>query len=344
LECIALSNINLIRGAILLSNIPFSLLELAPMRKGSTVSETLEKSTQYAQKADELGFNRFWLAEHHNMPGIICAATSILVGHIAGKTKRIRVGSGGIMLPNHSTLVVAEQFGTLESLYPNRIDLGLGRAPGSDQITSHALNSDMRRAERFPEEVQELQKLLGPFDGTHPIRAIPGENTNVPIWLLGSSLFSAQLAAKKGLPYVFAGHFAPHFLQEAIALYRREFTPSAGLNKPYIMLALPVVAAETDEEAQYLSSTSKQRVLALMRGQELWLQAPVDSMDGRWSSQEKAQVDNFLALSVIGSPETIKSKLEAIVEDLGVDEFIFTNDLYEAKNRHRALEILMSVK
>jgi luciferase family oxidoreductase group 1 len=328
----------------LLSNIPFSLLELAPMQKGSTVSETLNKSTQYAQKADELGFNRFWLAEHHNMPGIICAATSILVGHIAGKTKRIRVGSGGVMLPNHSTLVVAEQFGTLESLYPNRIDLGLGRAPGSDQITSHALNSDMRRAERFPEEVQELQKLLGPYDGKHPVRAIPGENTNVPIWLLGSSLFSAQLAAKKGLPYVFAGHFAPHFLQEAVALYRREFTPSATLKKPYFMLALPVVAADTDEEAQYLSSTSKQRVLALMRGQELWLQAPVESMEGKWSPQEKAQVDNFLALSVIGSPATIKTKLEAIAEDLAVDEFIFTNDLYDSEKRHHALEILMAIK
>lgn len=314
------------------------------MQQGATVSETLNRSTQYAQKADELGFNRFWLAEHHNMEGIVCAATSILIGHIAGKTKRIRVGSGGIMLPNHSTLVVAEQFGTLESLYPNRIDLGLGRAPGSDQVTSHALNSDMRRAERFPEEVSELQKLLGPYDGTHPVRAIPGENTNVPIWLLGSSLFSAQLAAEKGLPYVFAGHFAPHFLQDAVALYRREFKPSATLAKPYFMLALPVVAADTDEEAQYLSTTSKQRVLALMRGQALWLQPPVESMDGKWSPQEKAQVDNFLALSVVGSPTTIKQKLETVVNDLGVDEFIFTNDLYDSEKRHHALEILMSVK
>lgn len=314
------------------------------MQQAATVSETLNRSTQYAQKADELGFNRFWLAEHHNMEGIVCAATSILIGHIAGQTKRIRVGSGGIMLPNHSTLVVAEQFGTLESLYPNRIDLGLGRAPGSDQVTSHALNSDMRRAERFPEEVSELQKLLGPYDGTHPVRAIPGENTNVPIWLLGSSLFSAQLAAEKGLPYVFAGHFAPHFLQDAVALYRREFKPSATLAKPYFMLALPVVAAETNEEAQYLSTTSKQRVLALMRGQALWLQPPVESMDGKWSPQEKAQVDNFLALSVIGNAATIKAKLETIVQELAVDEFIFTNDLYDSEKRHRALEVLMETK
>lgn len=333
-----------IGAAILLSNIPFSLLELAPMPKGATVSETLHKSTKYAQRADELGFNRFWLAEHHNMPGIICAATSILVGHIASKTDRIRVGSGGIMLPNHSPLVVAEQFGTLESLYPGRIDLGLGRAPGSDPITSRALNSDMSRAERFPQEVTELQTLLGPYNGTHPIRAIPGEDTNIPIWLLGSSLFSAQLAAQKGLPYVFAGHFAPRFLYDAIELYKREFKPSKVLDKPYIMLALPLIAADTDEEAQYLSTTSQQRVLALMRGSELWLQPPVDSMGGLWSEQERAQVENFLSLSVIGGHVSIRHKLEMIVKELGVDEFIFTNDLYDSEKRQRAIEILMELK
>ncbi|WP_372763216.1 LLM class flavin-dependent oxidoreductase [Pseudoalteromonas sp.] len=328
----------------MLSNIPFSLLELAPMRQGDTVSETLHKTTKYAQRADELGFNRFWLAEHHNMPGIICAATSILVGHIAGKTQNIRVGSGGIMLPNHSPLVVAEQFGTLESLYPGRIDLGLGRAPGSDPTTSRALNSDMSRAENFPAEVSELQTLLGPYNGTHPIRAIPGENTNVPIWLLGSSLFSAQLAAKKGLPYVFAGHFAPRLLTEAVALYRREFTPSAALAKPYIMLALPLVAADSNKEAQHLATTSQQRVLALMRGEELWLKPPVDSMEGLWNAQEQAQVENFLSLSVIGGHVTIKYTLEMIVEQLGIDEFIFTNDLYDSEQRNRAIEILMEIK
>lgn len=334
----------LLRGVILLSNIPFSLLELAPMPQGATVSDTLEKSTQYAQKADQLGFNRFWLAEHHNMPGIVCAATSILIGHIAGKTERIRVGSGGVMLPNHSTLVVAEQFGTLESLYPGRIDLGLGRAPGSDPVTSRALNSDLDRADNFPGEVSELQKLLGPYNGTSQIRAIPGEDTNVPIWLLGSSLFSAQLAAQKGLPYVFAGHFAPRFLHDAVALYRREFKPSKTLAKPYVMLALPLVAANTDQEALYLSTTSKQRVLALMRGKELWLKPPVATMDGLWNAQEEAQVDNFLSLSVIGGPASIKHKLEMIVQQLAIDEFIFTNDLYDHKKRHRALEILMEIK
>ena len=327
-----------------LSAIPFSLLELSPMKEHQSVSQTLANSVAYAQKADELGFKRFWMAEHHNMLGIVCAATSVLIGHIAGKTNNIRVGAGGVMLPNHPPLVVAEQFGTLESLYPGRIDLGLGRAPGSDPITSRALNSDMNRAERFPQEVTELQTLLGPYNGTHPIRAIPGEDTNIPIWLLGSSLFSAQLAAQKGLPYVFAGHFAPRFLYDAIELYKREFKPSKVLDKPYIMLALPLVAADTDEEAQYLSTTSQQRVLALMRGSELWLQPPVDSMDGLWSEQERVQVENFLSLSVIGGHVSIRHKLEMIVKELGVDEFIFTNDLYDSEKRHRAIEILMELK
>jgi len=328
----------------LLSHIPFSLLELAPMAKGSTVSETLQKTTRYAQKAEQLGFNRFWLAEHHNMPGIVCAATSILIGQVAANTSRIRVGSGGVMLPNHSTLVVAEQFGTLENLYPGRIDLGLGRAPGSDQLTSQALNADIQRADNFPSEVSELQQLLGPYDGKRRVRAIPGEDTNVPIWLLGSSLFSAKLAAQKGLPYVFAGHFAPRFLQDALALYRREFKPSNTLATPYFMLALPVVAADTDEQAQYLSTTSKQRVLSLLRGQPLWLVPPVETMDGLWSEQEKAQVNDFLSLSIVGGPESIKHKLKTIAEQLGVNEFIFTNDLYDSEARHHALEILMDIK
>lgn len=327
-----------------LNNMHFSLLELSPMKEHETVSQTLANSVAYAQKADELGFNRFWMAEHHNMLGIVCAATSVLIGHIAGQTHNIRVGAGGVMLPNHPPLVVAEQFGTLESLYPGRIDLGLGRAPGSDHITSRALRRDERRAENFADEVTELQTLLGPYDGSHPVRAIPGENTNVPIWLLGSSLYSAQLAAKKGLPYAFAGHFAPRFVHDAIALYRREFKPSVVLDKPYVMLGLPVVAADTDEQAQYLSTTSKQRVLALLRGQALWLKPPVKSMAGLWSQQEQAQVESFLGLSVVGGPATIKHKLEIIAKELAVDEFIFTNDLYQSEDRERALEILSGLK
>ncbi|WP_404343252.1 LLM class flavin-dependent oxidoreductase [Pseudoalteromonas mariniglutinosa] len=327
-----------------LSTTAFSLLELIPMKEGATVSDTLAASLAYAQKADQLGFHRFWLAEHHNMPGIVCAATSVLIAHIAGKTERIRVGAGGVMLPNHPPLLVAEQFGTLESLYPGRIDLGLGRAPGSDHITSRALKRDERRAENFAEEVTELQTLLGPYDGSHPVRAIPGENTNVPIWLLGSSLYSAQLAAKKGLPYAFAGHFAPRFVYDAIALYRREFKPSEVLAKPHVMLGLPVVAADTDEQAQFLATTSKQRILALLRGDPLWLKPPVSTMDGLWSAQEQAQVENFLGLSVVGSPITVAHKLAMLAKELNVDEFIFTNDLYESEDRHRALEILMAIK
>jgi luciferase family oxidoreductase group 1 len=333
----------------ILADIPFSLLELAPMRADSTVSDTLHDSLRYAQYAERLGVKRFWLAEHHNMPGIICSATSILIGYIAGGTERIRVGAGGIMLPNHAPLVVAEQFGTLASLYPNRIDLGLGRAPGSDQVTSRALNRDDSRAEHFPEEVSELQSLLGPRAqrqqaASAQVRAIPGEDTNVPIWLLGSSLFSAQLAAKRGLPYVFAGHFAPRFLSEAIGLYRREFTPSAVLDKPYVMVCLPLVAAPTDAEAEHLSTSSKQRILALIRGNEMWLKPPVDSMDGLWSEQEKNYVDSFLSLSICGGPVTIKHQLEVFVAQLGVDELMFTNDLYDSEHRLRALDILMSVK
>ncbi|MCG9769638.1 LLM class flavin-dependent oxidoreductase [Pseudoalteromonas piscicida] len=326
-----------------LANMPFSLLELSPMKERDTVSQTLANSVAYAQKADELGFKRFWMAEHHNMRGIVCAATSVLIGHIAGHTRNIRVGAGGVMLPNHPPLVVAEQFGTLESLYPGRIDLGLGRAPGSDPITSRALRRDDRRAEQFDDEVAELQALLGPYDGHSSVRAIPGENTKVPIWLLGSSLYSAQLAAKRGLPYAFAGHFAPRFVHDAIALYRRDFQPSKVLDKPYVMLGLPVVAADTDEQAQYLATTSKQRILALMRGQALWLKPPVDSMEGLWNAQEQMQVDSFLGLSVVGSPGTVHHKLSMIKRELAVDEFIFTNDLYELSDRKHALEILASL-
>lgn len=329
----------------LLSQIPFSLLELAPIRQGQSVGDTLRHSLDYAREAERLGFNRFWLAEHHNMEGIASAATSVLIGYIAGGTERLRVGSGGIMLPNHPPLVVAEQFGTLESLYPGRIDLGLGRAPGTDPETSRALSRDPMRAERFPAEVAELQRLLGPRDNNSTrVRAIPGEGSNVPIWLLGSSLFAAQLAAQRGLPYAFAGHFAPRFVYDAIRLYRSQFQPSAVLDKPYVMLGLPLVAADTDEQAAFIGTSSQQRILALMRGQPLWLKSPVESMDKLWSEPEKASVSAFLGLQVLGGPATIKTRLQAIVEELEVDELMFTNDIYDPALRLKALSILMSVK
>ena len=324
----------------MLTHIPFSLLELASVREGGSVEETLKNSLRYAQCAEALGFKRFWLAEHHNMEGIASSATSVLIGYIAGGTKTIRVGSGGIMLPNHPPLIIAEQFGTLASLYPNRIDLGLGRAPGTDPITSRALRRDDMRADDFPTEIHLLQQLLRPLAPGQRLKAIPGAGTDVPIWLLGSSLFSAELAAKRGLPYAFAGHFAPRLMREAIRVYQSTFQPSDVLDRPYTMLAMPAIVAQTEEEAVYLSTTSHQRILAFIRGTPLWLKPPVASMDGLWSREEELQVRDFLALAAVGSPEQVKVKLENLVEELGVDEFMFTVDLYDPEKRIKAVELL----
>jgi luciferase family oxidoreductase group 1 len=323
---------------------PYSLLELASVREGDSVGQTLANSVAYARHGEKLGFNRFWLAEHHNMEGISSSATSILVGHIAGATKTLRVGSGGIMLPNHPPLVVAEQFGTLESLYPGRIDLGLGRAPGTDPITARALRRDGLGAEQFPEDIARLQTLLGPLQPGQPVKAIPGAGTHVPIWLLGSSLYSAKLAAQKGLPYAFAGHFAPRLYREAIHVYREQFQPSAELDKPYVMLAIPAVPAESDEEAQFLATTSYQRILSLFRGQPLWMRPPVSSMDGLWNSGEKAGVKDFLSLQLLGSADTIRQQLDRILASVEVDELMFTIDLYDPEKRRHALDILASTR
>jgi len=323
---------------------PYSLLELASVREGDSVGQTLANSVAYARHGEKLGFNRFWLAEHHNMEGISSSATSILVGHIAGATKTLRVGSGGIMLPNHPPLVVAEQFGTLESLYPGRIDLGLGRAPGTDPITARALRRDGLGAEQFPEDIARLQTLLGPLQPGQPVKAIPGAGTHVPIWLLGSSLYSAKLAAQKGLPYAFAGHFAPRLYREAIHVYREQFQPSAELDKPYVMLAIPAVPAESDEEAQFLATTSYQRILALFRGQPLWMRPPVSSMAGLWNSGEKAGVKDFLSLQLLGSADTIRQQLDRILASVQVDELMFTIDLYDPEKRRHALDILASTR
>ncbi|WP_235937607.1 LLM class flavin-dependent oxidoreductase [Marinobacter caseinilyticus] len=327
-----------------LSTIPFSLLELASVREGHTVSETLKHTTSYAQHGEALGFQRFWLAEHHNMEGISSSATSVLIGHIASATESIRVGSGGVMLPNHPPLVIAEQFGTLESLHPGRIDLGLGRAPGTDPITSQALRRDGLGAEQFPNDVALLQALLGPLQAGQRLKAIPGAGTQVPIWLLGSSLYSAQLAAQKGLPYAFAGHFAPRLYQQAIKLYRAHFTPSATLSKPHVMLALPAVPAETNEEAHRLATTSYQRILALFRGQPLWLRPPVTSMAEHWSPEEEAGVRGFLDLQLIGDQDSIRTQLEHLLARVEVDELMFTVDLYDPDKRRHALDILAATR
>ncbi len=319
---------------------PYSLLELASVREGDSVGTTLANSVAYARHAEQLGFQRFWLAEHHNMEGISSSATSVLIGHIAGQTERIRVGSGGVMLPNHPPLVIAEQFGTLESLYPGRIDLGLGRAPGTDPVTARALRRDGLGAEQFPEDVARLQELLGPLRPGQPVKAIPGAGTEVPIWLLGSSLYSAQLAAMRGLPYAFAGHFAPRLHREALKVYRDHFQPSAQLEAPYAMLAVPAIAADTLEEAEFLATTSHQRILALFRGQPLWMKPPVESMAGLWNAGEKASVQDFLALQLLGDTAALNRQLDALLADIEVDELMFTVDIYDPAKRRHALDLL----
>ncbi|WP_375170476.1 LLM class flavin-dependent oxidoreductase [Marinobacter sp.] len=319
---------------------PYSLLELASVREGDSVGTTLANSVAYARHAEQHGFQRFWLAEHHNMEGISSSATSVLIGHIAGQTERIRVGSGGVMLPNHPPLVIAEQFGTLESLYPGRIDLGLGRAPGTDPVTARALRRDGLGAEQFPEDVARLQELLGPLRPGQPVKAIPGAGTEVPIWLLGSSLYSAQLAAMRGLPYAFAGHFAPRLYREALKVYRDHFQPSAQLDAPYAMLAVPAIAADTPEEAEFLATTSHQRILSLFRGQPLWMKPPVESMAGLWNAGEQASVQDFLALQLLGDTAALNRQLDALLADIEVDELMFTVDIYDPAKRRHALDLL----
>ncbi len=317
-----------------------SMLDLVPVREGGTVREALDIAVQTAQKAEELGFVRYWLAEHHNMPGIASSATAVLIGHIAGKTERIRVGSGGIMLPNHAPLVVAEAFGTLAELYPGRIDLGLGRAPGTDGATMRALRRDrLETEEDFPRDVAELQRLLGPADPQARISATPGADTHIPIWLLGSSLYSAQLAAMKGLPYAFASHFAPRFLHQAIAMYRQLFRPSAVLDKPYVMVGVPVVAAPTDEEAQYLATSSQQRVLGILTGQRGKMPPPLEGFMQMIGPREQAAINDFLAMSVVGSEETVRQGFARIQQQCEADELILVSDVYDSALRLRSLEI-----
>ncbi len=323
----------------------FSTLDLAPIRDDGDAGLALRNSLALAQHIEKLGFERFWVAEHHNMDGIASAATSVLIGYLASGTSRIRLGAGGVMLPNHAPLVVAEQFGTLEALYPGRIELGLGRAPGADQFTAHALRRDrMGSADDFPADVEELQLLLGPRQPNQRVIAMPGMGSNVPIWLLGSSLFSAQLAAAKGLPYAFASHFAPRYMHDAIRLYRENFRPSEVLEKPYVMLGVPLMAADTDEQAEYLATTAYQRILALIRGQSLVLVPPVKSMQGKWLPHEQDAVGSFLGMALIGGPEKIRARLDVLLEQTQADELIFTCDLYETADRHRAFEILAELR
>lgn len=326
------------------SDIRLSMLDLVSVRENYSVADALAIALKAAQHTERLGFTRYWLAEHHNMPGIASSATAVLIGYIAGGTQRIRVGSGGIMLPNHAPLVVAEAFGTLAELYPGRIDLGLGRAPGTDPITMRALRRERVETENdFPRDVADLQQLLAAPQEGQAITAMPGAGTEVPIWLLGSSLFSAQLAAERGLPYAFASHFAPRLLHQAIDLYRRRFRPSTSLRDPYVMIGVPLIAAPSDEEAEYLASSTYQRVLALLRGDRRRLPPPIEGFMAQLSPQERAAIGDFLGAAVIGSPETVRSGLAELLRTTAADELMLVCDIYDPEFRLRSLDIVSSV-
>jgi len=310
------------------------VLDLVGMRPGEQAGQAIARSADLARHVEGLGYKRFWLAEHHSIGGLACSATSVLIGHVASQTKTIRVGSGGVMLPNHAPLVVAEQFGTLEALYPGRIDLGLGRAPGGDFHTMLALRRDLQQTgDEFPALLEELRTYLGPEQPGQAVKAIPGQGSNVPITLLGSSGFSAQLAASLGLPFAFAAHFAPDYMYEAARMYREQFRPSSELRSPHLMMAVQAIAADTDEAARRLFTTPQQRFLRLIRNQSVELQPPVDSMDGLWTDGERAAVENRSRAAIIGSDSTVQAGLEKLVEDSGADEVIVVTDTYEHKDR-----------
>jgi luciferase family oxidoreductase group 1 len=326
------------------NNIPLSVLDLSPICVGGTAAQSLANTLDLARHAERWGYRRYWLAEHHNMPGIASAATSLVIGHVAAGTSSIRVGAGGIMLPNHAPLVIAEQFGTLATLYPGRIDLGLGRAPGTDQRTMVALRRHLAgEVDRFPQDVRELQAYFDPAQPGQAVRAIPGEGTQVPIWLLGSSLYSAQLAAAFGLPFAFASHFAPGDMLEALDLYRHRFLPSAVLQKPYAMLALNVFAADSDGDARRLFTSVQQAFLNLRRGQPGKLPTPIDDIDSFWSPAEKTMVEHALACSVVGAPATIRAGVNDFIARTGADEIIATALIHDHAARLRSFEILAAI-
>ncbi len=323
--------------------LPLSILDLAPVSEDSTPAIALQNARDLAQHAERLGYNRYWVAEHHNMVGIASAATSVVIGFIAANTATIRVGAGGIMLPNHSPMVIAEQFGTLESLYPGRIDLGLGRAPGTDRQTMQALRVDPSASEHFPQDVLELQSLLGPLQPGQSIQAVPGTNTNVPLWILGSSLFGAQLAAMLGLPYAFASHFAPDHLMQAMNIYRSTFKPSAQLQRPYAMAGVNVIAADTDAEAQYLYTSLQMRFADMARGVRGFMKPPIGDIETYWSGGEKMQAQRMLACSFVGSAATLRRDLPAFMAKTGVDELMVATAVYDHGARLRSYEVLAGV-
>ncbi len=323
--------------------IPFSVLDLSPIRQGDTPSHALANSLDLARHVERWGYRRFWLAEHHSMPGIASAAAAVVIGHIAAGTNSIRVGSGGVMLPNHAPLVIAEQFGTLAALFPDRIDLGLGRAPGADQTTARALRRTLDvGANSFPHDVLELQRLLGPLVPGAPVTAVPGYGSEVPIWLLGSSLYSAELAAVMGLPFAFASHFAPAALFDALDLYRRTFRPSAQLDRPFAMAGLSVFAAETDAAARRLFTSQQQQVINLRKGTPGQLQPPIEQPD--WQPWELAAMEPMLSSAVVGSRQTVRAGITEFIRLTGIDELIVTAQIHDHQARLRSFEIVSQIR
>ncbi|RZI83670.1 MAG: LLM class flavin-dependent oxidoreductase [Rubrivivax sp.] len=324
--------------------IPFSILDLSPIVEGGDAAQSFRHTVDLAQHAERWGYQRYWLAEHHGMPGIASAATAVLIGHVAGATSAIRVGAGGIMLPNHSPLVIAEQFGTLASLYPGRIDLGLGRAPGSDQATARALRRNLGSdADAFPQDVVELMDYFSTAP-KQTVRAVPGMGLDVPIWILGSSLFGAQLAAVLGLPYAFASHFAPAQMEQAVAVYRSNFKPSAQLSHPHVMLGFNVFAADTDEEAAFLATSMQQAFVNLRSGRPSRLQPPVAGYAERLAPPERAMLDQVLSCSAVGSPSTVRAALNAFIDRTGADELMITSSMFDHAARLRSYEITAEVR
>jgi luciferase family oxidoreductase group 1 len=328
-----------------LKDIPISILDLANIIEGDqSAGEAFKRSVVFAQHAEKLGYKRYWFAEHHNMESVASAATAVLIGHVAQSTSTIRVGAGGIMLPNHAPLVIAEQFGTLESMYPNRIDMGLGRAPGTDGATAYALRRNLHSdVDAFPNDVLELLQYFGPEDKQGKVKAIPGVGTHVPVWLLGSSTYSAQLAASLGLPFAFASHFAPAQLFPALQLYHATFKPSDFLKRPYAMACVNVVAADTDEAARYLATSAYQLVLGLIRNKRKPMAPPVDNMDALWTPEERAAVHQMFHYSFVGCPDTLAAELATFVEHTGVNELMVTTHVFDVRAKIRSIEIVASL-
>lgn len=319
--------------------IPYSLLDLTPVPEGSTPADALANTLDLAQHAESLGYHRYWLAEHHNMPGIASAATSVVIGHVAAGTKTIRVGAGGIMLPNHAPLVIAEQFGTLATLFPGRIDLGVGRAPGTDMMTARALRRSLENSDNFPQDVFELMAYFEDVEPNQRVQAVPGGGTHVPVWILGSSLYGAQLAAHLGLPYAFASHFAPAALEQAASIYRETFRPSATLETPYFMLAANVFAAPSDEEAHYLRTSMQQSFARLRSGQPGLLPPPVEDIEAEIGAAGMAMVEEAMRVSAVGSPETVRCELSRLIETHRPDEIILTGMIHDHEARKRSFTI-----